>query len=122
MAPEALKNTVLCSKPSDIYSLGILFLQVATEAPPSPLEDDALTAVQRYKSQLDDITGNPVLPIIIQCINILPARPSIGQLCSRIDIAKHSPQNVMSGAIHNIKVGPHHSTLLHIVYYIYKKI
>jgi len=85
MSPEAIKNTVLCSRPSDIYSLGILFLQVATETPPSPIEDDTLTAVQKYKPQLDDITGNPLLPVLIQCVNILPARPSIGQLCSRIN-------------------------------------
>jgi len=116
ISPEAKKDTALCSKPSDIYSLGILFLQVATQTPPIPLEDDELIEVQKYKSQLDDITGNPLLPLILQCINILPVRPSIGQLCSRINITKNSPQNVLSSALHHIKVGPHHSTLLYTVY------
>jgi len=105
MSPEAIKNTALCSRPSDIYSLGIIFLQVATEAPPLPLEDETLTAVQRYKPQLDDITGNLLLPVIIQCINILPARPSIDKLCSHINTAKQSPQYVMSGALLDNKVG-----------------
>ena len=104
MSPEAIKNTLVCSRPSDIYSLGILFLQVATQTPPAPIEDGELTEVQRYKPQLDDVTGNPLLPVIIRCLNILPGRPSIGQLCSRIYIAKHSPQNVMSGALHHVKV------------------
>ena len=104
MSPEAIKNTLVWSRPSDIYSLGILFLQVATQTPPAPIEDGELTEVQRYKPQLDDIIGNPLLPVIIQCLSILLARPSIGQLCSRINIAKHSPQNVMSGALHHVKV------------------
>jgi len=104
MSTEALKNTNICSRPSDIYSLGVVFLQVATQTPPSPLEDDTLTEVQKYKLQLDDIMGNPLLPVIIQCINILPARPSISQLCTRIHTAQQSPQNLMSGSIHHIKV------------------
>ena len=116
MSPEAIKNTTLCSRPSDIYSLGILFLQVATQTPPSPIEGAKLTEVQRYKPQLDDITGNPLLPVIIQCLNILPARPFIGQLCSRINIAKHSPQNVMSGALHHVKVRPCHSVIIAMIH------
>ena len=114
MSPEAIKKTTMRSKPSDVYSLGILFLQVATQTPPTPIEDSELTEVQRHKPHLDDITGNPLLPVIIQCLNILPARPSIGHLCSRINIAKHSPQNVMSGALHRIKVRPCHPTSLHV--------
>ena len=104
MSPEAKNNTTMCSKPSDIYSLGVLFLQVATQCLAAPIEDSELTEVQRYKPQLDEITGNPLLPVIIQCLNILPARPSIGKLCGRIDIAKSSPQNVVSGAIDHVEV------------------
>ena len=105
MSAEALRNTNICSKASDIYSLGVIFLQVATQCAPKPRHGDEFTEVQRYKPQLNDIAGNPLLPLIIQCLNILPLRPSIGQLCTRISTAKHSPQNVISGAIHHVKVG-----------------
>ena len=117
MSPEAKKNTTLCSRPSDVYSLGTLFLQVATQTPTAPIEDDKLTEVQRYKPQLDNITGNPLLPVIIQCLNILLARPSIGQLCSRINNAKHSPQNVMSGALHHVKVRQCYSIIIAMICY-----
>jgi len=103
MSPELIKNSAICSKPSDIYSLGVLFLQTATQHPPTPSEDTELSEVQRHKHQLDEITTNPLLPVILQCLNILPARPSIDHLCNRINAAKQSPQNVMSGSLH-IKV------------------
>ena len=118
ISPEAKKNTALYSRLSDIYSLGILFLQVATQSPPTPIEDGALTEVQQYKPQLDEITNNPLLPVIIQCLNIIPARPSIDQLCSHINIAKHSPQNVMSGAVHHVKVRTCDLMLLYTLYYV----
>ena len=116
MSPEAKKNTIQCSRPSDVYSLGTLFLQVATQTPTAPIEDAKLNEVQRYKPQLDNITGNPLLPVIIQCLNILAARPSIGQLCSHINIAKRSPQNVMSGALHHVKVRQCHSIIIAIIH------
>jgi len=117
---EAIKNTTLCSKPSDIYSLGVLFLQVATQTTPSPRDGDDLTEVQRYKPQLDDITGNPLLPSIIQCLNIIPVRPSIDQLCTRINTAKCSPQNIISSTL-NVKVRPCYSTpcIIPLVYIFY---
>ena len=104
MSPELIKNHAICSRPSDIYSLGVLFLQAATQCPPSPSEDTELSEVQRHKHQLDEITTNPLLPVILQCLNILPVRPSIDHLCNRINNAKQSPQNVMSDTLHHVKV------------------
>jgi len=104
MSPELIKNHAIYSKPSDIYSLGILFLQTATQEPPTPSEDTELTEVQRHKHQLDEITTNPLLPVILRCLNILPVRPSIDHLCDRISTAKQSPQNVMSGSLDHVKV------------------
>ena len=104
ISPEAAKNTTLCSKPSDIYSLGVLFLQVATQSAPTPSEDVTLSDVQKHKLQLDEIAGSPLLPVIIQCLNILPARPSIDRLCDRINTAEQSPQNVISAAVQQVEV------------------
>ena len=104
MSPELINNHAICSRPSDIYSLGVLFLQVATQNTPSPTEGIELSEIQRHKHQLDEITTNPLLPVILQCLNILPVRPSIDHLCDRINTAKQSPQNLMSDTLHHVKV------------------
>jgi len=112
MSPELIKNHAICSKPSDIYSLGVLFLHTATQNPCTPSEDTELSEVQRHKHQLDEITTNPLLPVILQCLNILPARPSIDHLCDRINTAKQTPQNVMSSTLHHIKVSSQYDLVI----------
>ena len=103
-APELIKNRTLFTKQSDIYSLGVLYLQVATQSPPMPKESTELSEVQRWKEQLDQITTNPLLPLILQCLGLTLARPSIDRVCAKIATAKESPQSVMSNALYHIKV------------------
>ena len=103
-SPELIKNITIHSKQSDIYSLGVLYLQVATQSPPMPKESTELSEVQRWKEQLDQITTNPLLPLILQCLGLIPARPSIDRVCAKIATAKESPQSVMSNALYHIKV------------------
>ena len=103
-SPELIKDIHIYSKQSDIYSLGVLYLQVATQSPPMPKESTELSTVQHFKDQLDEITTNPLLPLIIQCLGITVARPSIDRVCAKIATAKKSPQNVMSNALYHIKV------------------
>ena len=103
-SPELIKNRTIYSKQSDIYSLGVLYLQVTTQSPPMPKESTELSEVQRWKEQLDQITKNPLLPLILQCLGLIPARPSIDHVCAKIATAKESPQSVMSNALYHIKV------------------
>ena len=107
-APELIKNITVYSKQSDIYSLGVLYLQVATQSPPMPKESTELSEVQRWKEQLDQITTNPLLPLILQCLGFTVARPSIDRVCAKIATAKESPQSVMSNALYHIKVITYH--------------
>ena len=124
MSPESIRNTYLVNKHSDIYSLGVLYLQVATQSPPMPNDSTELSEVQRWKEHLDQITTNPLLPLIIQCLGIIPARPSIDRVCTKIATAKESPQSVMSNALYHIKVREHiitsylEFTLLHVAVYV----
>ena len=104
MPPESIRNTSLVSKQSDIYSLGVLYLQVATQSPPMPNDNTELSEVQRWKEQLDQITTNPLLPLILQCLGLIPARPSIDCVCTKIVTAKESPQSLMSNTLCHIKV------------------
>ena len=110
-SPELVKNIHQYSKQSDIYSLGVLYLQVATQTPPMSKDSTELSAVQCFKDQLDEITTNPLLPLILQCLGITVVRPSIDQVCTKIAIAKESPQSVMSTTLHHNKVR-HHFTML----------
>ena len=112
MSPESIKKTHLVSKWSDIYSLGVLCLQVATQSPPKPNDNPELSDVQRWKEQLDQITTNPLIPLILKCLSFTIARPSIGHVCNKIATAKGSPQSVMSNTLYHIKVRACH----HIMY------
>ena len=111
-SPELVKNIHHYSKQSDIYSLGVLYLQVATQNPPMPKDSNELSAVQCFKDQLDEITTNPLLPLILQCLGITLARPSIDQLCAKIATAKKSPQSVMSNTLYHIKVRAYYQVML----------
>ena len=106
-SPEMITNITVYSKHSDIYSLGVLYLQVATQSPPMPNNSTKLSEVQRWKEQLDQITTNPSLPLILQCLGLILARPSIDRVCAKILIAKESPQSVMSNTLYHIKVRQH---------------
>jgi len=103
MSPESIRNTSLVSKQSDIYSLGLLYLQVATQSPPV-LKDNTKLSEVRWKEQLYQITTNPLRPLILQCLGLIIARPSIDRVCTKIAAAKESPQNVMSNTLYHIKV------------------
>ena len=103
-SPELIKNRTHFTKQSDIYSLGVLYLQVATQSPPMPKESTELSEVQRWKEQLDQIMTNPLLSLILQCLGLILARPSIDCVCAKIATAKGSPQSVMSNALYHIKV------------------
>ena len=106
-SPELVKNIHQFTKQSDIYSLGVLYLQVATQTSPMPKDSTELSAVQCFKDQLDEITTNPLLPLILQCLGITVARPSIDRVCAKIATAKESPQSVMSTTLCHIKVRDH---------------
>ena len=110
-SPELVKNIHVYSKQSDIYSLGVLYLQVATQTPPMLKDTTELSAVQHFKDQLDEIITNPLLPLILQCLGITVARPSIDRVCAKIATAKESPQTVLSTTLHHIKVRDHYIML-----------
>ena len=104
MSPESIRNTTLVSKRSDIYSLGVLYLQVTAQCPPMPNDSAELSELQRWKEQLDQIKTNPIMPLILKCLGFTLARPSLDRICAKIATAKESPQSVMSNTLYHIKV------------------
>ena len=96
MSPESIKDKKLVSKESDIYSLGVLCLQVATQSAPMPNDSTELLEVQRWKEQLDHITKNPLRPLILQCLKVSIARPNINRFCNKIATVKENFHSVIS--------------------------
>ena len=96
MSPESIKDAHLVSKESDIYSLGVLCLQVATQSPPTPNDNPELLEALQWKEQLDQITKNPLHPLILQCLKFPVSRPNINRFCTKIARVKENPQSVIS--------------------------
>ena len=96
MSPESIKDVHLVSKESDIYSLGVLCLQVATQSPPTPNNNSELLEVQQWKVPLDQITKTPLHPLIVQCLKFPVSRPNINRFCTKIARVKENPQSIIS--------------------------
>ena len=103
MSPESITNTKPVTQQSDIYSLGVLWLQVATQYPPLPDNSLEVFEAQRWKEQMNQIIDNPLQPLIAQCFNPLAAcRPCIDDICSNI---------------HHLEVHNYISTVVKIIYF-----
>ena len=101
LPPEAIKDKSNCNEQSDIYSLGVLFLQVATQTIPEPTEMTELSKLKQRREELAGIGNHPLVSLIQRCLtNIRVARPSIIQVLEQIMTAKESPQSVISSSLH----------------------
>ena len=114
MSPESVVNKNFISKQCDIYSSGVLYLQVATQNPPLPTDSIEVSNVQRWKEQMDLITNNPLLPLIAQCLKFPIARPHIDNICTKIADIKENHQIKVSNTLYQIKVRTYVATSVHI--------
>ena len=97
LPPEAINDKSKYNELSDMYSLGVLFLQIATQNIPEPTDNTELSKLLKRKEEMAGIKHHPLSSIIYKCISsIKPARPSITQVLERIITAKESPQSVLS--------------------------
>ena len=97
LPPEAIEDKSHCNEQSDIYSLGVLFLQVASQDIPEPTEKIELSKLQKRREELAGIKDHPLFLIIYKCLNNLRVvRPSINQMLEEIPIAKESPRSLLS--------------------------
>ena len=80
MPPEALVESPYFTDKGDIFSFGVLMLQVATQEPPSCglVMREGQPEVERRRADLAKIpTNHPLRPLILQCLQDNPAkRPS----------------------------------------------
>ena len=102
LPPEAIKDKSHCDERSDVYSLGVLFLQIATQDIPKPTDMTELSKLNQRKEELAGIRNHPLVSLIHRCLSTIKiARPSIDQVLEQIASAKDSPQNVISRSVHS---------------------
>ena len=109
MPPEALKVPPVYSKKLDVFSSGVVAVQIITRnfpdpGPPTMEMEDArypsgtvlvpVLEVERRKNHIDLINpAHPLLPVALNCLkNRERERPSAQELCRRIAALKVEPQ------------------------------
>ena len=101
LPPEAIKDKTHCDEQSDVYSLGVLFLQVTTQSIPEPTDKTELSKITKRREEVAGIKGHPLVSLILRCItNIRITRPSITKVLEQIAAAKESPQSVISHSLY----------------------
>ena len=110
LSPEAIADKSHCNEQSDIYSLGVLFLQVSTQNIPEPTDKTELSKLRKRRDELGGIDNHPLVSLILRCItNIRVGRPSTTQVLELIATAKESAPSVISYSLHH-KVSQFYST------------
>ena len=103
LPPEAIEDKSQWTEQSDIYSLGVLFLQVATQDIPKPTDKTELSKLKQRREELASIGNHhPLVSIIQRCLTTIKvARPSASQVLEQTKRAKESPQSVISSSLNN---------------------
>ena len=104
MSPESISNTKVITQQSDIYSIGVLYLQVATQNPPLPDDNFEVYEVQHWKKQMDQIIKSPLQSLIALCFKTSEVRPHIDHICDKIAIIKESSQSLVSNTVYHVEV------------------
>jgi len=96
LPPEVIEDKAQYSDQSDIYSLGVLFMQTVTQKIPSLTEKAKSSIVAKRKEEVYKIKYHTLLPTLLWCLNTSKsARPFVDQVCEAIAVVKYTPQDVM---------------------------
>ena len=98
LAPEVFHDVRSYTAGSDVFSAGILIIEVFTHQPPRPLQNFKIPELQRRESDLLLVPENDALvDIIHKCIkDRCTERPSAKQLCDDLVMLKKSLKYGMS--------------------------
>ena len=89
LAPEMFQAKITPSLQSNVFTLGVLFLQVITKHPPQSKTKDSLETQHNFAGVS---SHHPLLPLIQQCLQTNEKnRPLIAQVCH--ELAKLIEQN-----------------------------
>ena len=77
VAPEIFEYKLVPSKESNIYTLGVLFLQVITKHSPQPRTSD-----MEMQNNFTEVPNHPLLPLIQECLGT--KRPTVAHVCDEL--------------------------------------
>ena len=114
MSPESLKDPPQYTEKLDVFSQGVIMIQVCTREFPDPgpavkeMEDPRsptgkiqvpILEEERRKNHIDLINPiHPLLPIAIACLEYSERdRPSAEELCQRLDVLKKNQKYINNG-------------------------
>ena len=88
LPPEAFTHIYKAEEATDVFSLGVLLLQIATQQAPY-VEHDGVGLTPEPERRVDDLgeldDQHPLKPIILPCIQHFPRdRPRVALLCSQV--------------------------------------
>ena len=108
MPPEAVKEKPIYTEKIDCFSLGVLVVQILTQAYPAPRKRQEtmdfshkgrkvmmiVPEVERRRNHIDLISSNhPLLVIALDCLNDLESdRPSAQEICEKVSSLKESAE------------------------------
>jgi len=96
MPPEAFKVPPVYSEKLDVFSYGVLVVQIMTRKFPSikSKSDASISEVERRKLDINSIPANhPLLPLALSCLKDRDSkRPTASFLCSRLAVLKEAPE------------------------------
>ena len=111
MPPEALVDKPRFTDKGDVFSLGVLMLQVATQEPPSCglVIVKGQPEVKRRSADLSSLPADhPLRPLILQCLQDNPAkRPSCSEVWKELCSFHVSTSSIGSGVLQYLLFGPH---------------
>ena len=110
MPPEALVDKPRFTDKGDVFSLGVLILQVTTQEPPSCglVIREGQPEVERRSADLSRLPADhPLRPLILQCLQDDPAkRPSCNEVWRELCSFHVSTCSIGSGVLQYLLFGP----------------
>ena len=103
LSPEAIEDKSQCNEQSDIYSLGVLYLQVATQNILRTSDKTELSKLTKKREELaeHEIKDHLLCSLVHKCkTNLNIVRPSITEVLQSIATAKETPQYVLSYSLY----------------------
>ena len=96
LPPEAIEDKVQYCKQSDIYSLGVLFLQVIIHKIPESTDKAKSSIIAKRKEEIHEAKHSSLFPTLLWCLNSnKSARPYIDQVYKAVEAAKKDPEDMI---------------------------
>lgn len=97
MPPEALLDRPIYNEKIDIFSLGVLIIQILTRKYPTQVSvhDNHITEVERRRSHISECEDDALRSIAVECLADVENRPSAKKVCDTLTTLQQSQKYAM---------------------------